>query len=664
MSYSKLDNNRLNYKTTETEPDLISASINFIHERCTNLRFDPEITAEETPDKMLGTSVSPNQIPYNMQMDIDRLCFENAIKNFLTTGSSKDAFDVYFCYIEMFIGKYAAARRMIEMLSEFESNGSSLLMRHRDHYSHSVYVFALGLAVFETNTAFRETYMQFYNISDECKAAHHFLKFWGLASLFHDIGYPFELPFEQVESYFDVSGKERKDCPYIMYRGLDKFAEIDEITRNQLEEIYKETFENTNELFAFDITEKLGKIYRIDKTGLEVILKTKPTNPNCFGYFMDHAYFSATLLFRELSAVKNDGKPYKFEKATIDALTAILLHNSLYKFSVAFYKSKLNIPFKANLHPLAYLLMLCDELQCWNRTSYGRNSRTELHPMDCKLRFYDGKIEANYIYDKSEEAKIEEFKEIRRTDSKKKLKAFSGMYLTDEEQKSGKKSDFLSDIEKIIDMETLSLTVSYSLEEADHKRKNEYLSSCNFIHLYNFAVSLNARYSYGNKSVPNKAEQEKDFDKLSLEYKLSNISQAKAFDKYMNEIGCFYTDKEVDFEMVTEFTAEDMDKIGPLEHIRWVKEHWAMGWADGDPMDGESIPENSDEKKKMFKLMREQKRIHPLMIKRPEEGSEDDVIREHYYSLDESEKDKDTAPMNHMLKLIKEFEGLRIYKLK
>ena len=66
----------------------------------------------------------------------------------------------------------------------------------------------------------------------------------------------------------------------------------------------------------------------------------------------------------------------------------------------------------------------------------------------------------------------------------------------------------------------------------------------------------------------------------------------------------------------------------------------------------------------MSKLMREQKRIHPLMMERPESGSEDDAIKTHYNELSEDEQDKDTAPMNYMLKLIKEFEGLRIYKLK
>ena len=44
------------------------------------------------------------------------------------------------------------------MLSEYESNGSSLLMKHRDHYSHSVFVFALGLAIYETNAHFRRAF--------------------------------------------------------------------------------------------------------------------------------------------------------------------------------------------------------------------------------------------------------------------------------------------------------------------------------------------------------------------------------------------------------------------------------------------------------------------------------------------------------------------------
>lgn len=126
----------------------------------------------------------------------------------------------------MFVGDYKKTRRMIELLSEFEANGSSLLMRHRDHYSHSVYVFCLGLAIYQSNAVYREKYMKEYNIADEKKAACHYLKYWGLASLFHDIGYPFELPFEQDASYFEVDGDDRSKRPYLSYHGLEKFTKF------------------------------------------------------------------------------------------------------------------------------------------------------------------------------------------------------------------------------------------------------------------------------------------------------------------------------------------------------------------------------------------------------------------------------------------------------
>lgn len=653
MSYSTLNNKRLSYSIPSENSDLMAAAVNFIHERCTDLRFDQhKADIEKSEGKLLGTSISPNQIPYNMQMDVDRLCFENALKDFLTYGNGRNAFDVYFCYIEMFIGKYAACRRMIEMLSEYESNGSSLLMKHRDHYSHSVYVFALGLAIYDTNSSFRDDYKKFYKFSDENEAAYHFLKYWGLTSLFHDIGYPFELPFEQVESYFEVKNEKRNNSPYMLYSNMSRLTTIDDKTNRQLMRIFSaedKGFKDTNSLFACDIAEKLGKTYRIDKTGLEVILRNKPTDPDCFNYFMDHAYFSANLLFRALSSIENDGEYYRFEKATIDALTAILLHNSLYKFSIAFYKSDLNILFKAELHPLAYMLMLCDELQCWNRTSYGRNSRTELHPMNCCFTFSDGKIKAQYIYDENEKFKIDRFIEARKSDRKAKLKAFSGMYISDEDVAAGNKCDFLTDIEKIVSTEKIVLDVSYGFAAPDRRHKDTYLSSCNFIHLYNFAVALNARYS--GQALKGEA-QEKLFENLSLEYKLLNIGQAKAFDRYLNEIGCFYTDKEVDFEMITEFDPKDMEKIGPLEHGRWIRSHLAMGWGYGKIED---------------KSQRENLRLHKLMMDIPAEADENTVgelILKHYHELPIDEQDKDTAPMNLMLKLLKEFEGLRIYRFK
>ena len=75
---------------------------------------------------------------------------------------------------------------------------------------------------------------------------------------------------------------------------------------------------------------------------------------------------------------------------------------------------------------------------------------------------------------------------------------------------------------------------------------------------------------------------EKDFDKLSLEFKLSNINQAKAFASHLEKIKCFYTSRNVDYEILSDFTKEELSQLAYLEHERWIEEKEEMGWRYGD----------------------------------------------------------------------------------
>ena len=660
--------------------NLEHAALAFIRERCEGLRFDPKKEKEEKNGKYLGTSLHENEIPYNMQMDIDRLCLENSVRRFLKTGKKEDAFDVYFCYLEMFVGDYEKTRRMIELLSEFEANGSGLLMKHRDHYSHSVYVFALGLAIYQSNEIFRCAYKEFYekthderyDFSNDHHIAHHFLKYWGLASLFHDIGYPFELPFEQVASYFEVAGDDRKKRPFIAYRNMEDQVKITESVARRLAEIYdmksQPFFETTDELFAHDLAEKLSETYLFTEDQMLCFLREKPIEPNKFNHFMDHAYFSATVLFRKLFCEMG----CDLQKEHIDALTAILMHNSLYKFCIAHYKDKNNIPFKIKYHPLAYILMLCDELQCWDRTAYGRNSRKELHPMGCNFEFTDDTVKAVYLYDSKESAKIKEYeREYENWQSQKpnsgesekpKLKAYSSMY----EKNAKGLSDFQEDIERIVDFSEIKLIVEVKQTECVHDKNYSYLSDSNFIHLYSFAIVLNGRWAgYKEWEEAKKSGKEdnfisnpdnrkkftESFKKLSLEYKLSNLNQAKAFAKYMDKLDCFYTDKSVDFDMLEQFTSDDLVKIGVLEHQRWLQEHYDMGWEYGNP------------ERAQRELVRQHKDMIPDFDLDQSEVSLEQA-RRNYERLDKAEQDKDTAPMDCMLAMLRMFDGLRIYRLR
>ena len=649
--------------------DLKSAALRFLHERCEELKFDAKIEAKEEATGMLcGTSLMPNQIPYNMQMDLNRLCLEKALERFIDSGVAEDAYDVYYCYLEIFFGRYGKSKKMVELLSEFEANGSSLLMKHRDHYSHSVYVFALGLAIYETNAIFRRVFQEYYGIrsknekQQERKAANLFLEFWGLTSLFHDIGYPFELPFEQVMSYFEVNKQDRgQGSLYIAYRDVDVFTKLGAAAKKQFQKLYKKDFDTITALLAFDVTDKLGAQYDFTEEKMLDVLNRKPVEPDDFGYFMDHAFFSAVRLYHELEeSVKAAG----ITKMHVDALSAILLHNSLFKFSIAFYKakdkSKRKRPLRMEDHPLAYMLMLCDELQCWDRTAYGRNSRTELHPMAVDFDFSGNAIRACYYYDEAEQEKINEFRKDYKAWEKggekgdaPRLKAYSDM--------AEKEQRFTSDIKKIVDLTEVPLHVVPDTRRNDRTNKHVFLSSSNFLHLYDFAVAIHGKDR--SQDTPT-AELERQFELLSLEYQMSTLNRAKNFSRYLDAIDCFYTDKPVDYEMVTEFTPQQAAIFAPLEHERWIREHQAMGWVYGKDYEVVPLPKgiksDSPEGVEMRRMLREQMRCHHIAM----DGSvTTEDIRDHYLALPEEFQDKDWKPINSMLKLLKKFDGLRIYKL-
>ena len=73
MSYKKLNNACLEQESQKL--DLKSSVVRFLRTRCQDLRYDEAKEAQEKSEGIkLGRSIKANQIDYNMQMDIDRLC--------------------------------------------------------------------------------------------------------------------------------------------------------------------------------------------------------------------------------------------------------------------------------------------------------------------------------------------------------------------------------------------------------------------------------------------------------------------------------------------------------------------------------------------------------------------------------------------------------------
>ena len=72
--------------------DLKSAALRFLHERCEGLLFDSHIEEDEERTGLYrGVSLAPGRIPYNMQMDIDRLCLERELEKFMDSAATQEA---------------------------------------------------------------------------------------------------------------------------------------------------------------------------------------------------------------------------------------------------------------------------------------------------------------------------------------------------------------------------------------------------------------------------------------------------------------------------------------------------------------------------------------------------------------------------------------------
>ena len=84
----------------------------------------------------------------------------------------------------------------------------------------------------------------------------------------------------------------------------------------------------------------------------------------------------------------------------MDAFCAILLHNSLFKFTMRGFLHTMEPLRLSDGQPLSYLLMFCDELQCWDRASYGQNSRSGIYAFDFDMDF-PGEGGMRWLYDKT-----------------------------------------------------------------------------------------------------------------------------------------------------------------------------------------------------------------------------------------------------------------------
>lgn len=544
------------------------------------------------------------------QTDID--CLKRVLGQFCKTGKKEDAFSVYYCFCEIFqvFGTgYGSMNRLLEFLADHEFHSGELLTKHRDHYSHSVYVFALGLAIYANDKSFRKVFLDFYK--KEKADETNFLQWWGLTALFHDIGYPFQIAHEQIKAYAQsIWGDNDSVSPYVAYENMKPLLTLGENIKNETRFLAVQT---VGELLAYGINDRLGYPMHI----LLSLLSERYCHQN---QYMDHGYFSAVLLFHQLAKAN-----VPFSDPISDVLTAIALHNNLNRYDIE-HALNSDIAIPVTKHPLAYLLVLCDELQDWDRTAFGFVSKKDPLAWKIELSVSEGKIDICYVFDSFQvlDMKEEENEEFVFDNNNERNNA------NYEKIANG---EFAKSIQKLVDGKiALALTAR---EEQKNKKVNSFASSDSFINLCDFAYAIHKsyRHEFGGP----------DFDKLSLEFRLSNIEQAKSYSDKLELINCFYSAKELDYPVVTGFTQldeltdnkrNDLGFLAREEHLRWVREKLNAGWKYGTDY--------------QTKEERDAKKIHK------------DIVP--FDFLSEDDKKKDELMIKNMVPFLYRFgHGVRIY---
>lgn len=489
----------------------------------------------------------------------DLECLNRAIRLFLKNGNKEDAFIVYYCFSEIFKifgGGYDNTQKLLELLADYEYFAGSLLQKHRDHYCHSVYILIIGMALYANDEKYQKAYNQFYNIQNGYE---DFLYHWGLTALFHDIGYPFQLTHEQVKDYTEQIISNKDERPSIVFNNLDQMIKISPDGNRLLQEsLQTDTiFDSIDSLLAYGISIREKYDYEM----LKEILNQRVAKPS---KFIDHGYFSAVLLGKNLLESHNN----TFDEHTLDVLTAILLHNSLNKFDITNAHR-----ISCSTNPLAYLLILCDELQDWDRVAFGKTSKRDPIGWDIDIEISTDHIGIVYYFDtfykeqfllKGETPKLPE-------KNKNVAKLQSG--------------EFVKKIGEYLELHTELL--ADAIEKPKLKMVYKYASDDNFINLCDFAKVIHLNYT---------SACERDdimhindvFANLPLELKISNIEQAKSYAQKLELINCFYSDKELDYAVVKSFDdniyedsrkkRNDLEYLCREEHVRWVKEKLSMGW--------------------------------------------------------------------------------------
>jgi len=506
-----------------------------------------------------------------------------AVIDFLEDETKDTAFGVYRSFFDSYRitleGESNPFIDLLDVLLSYEERASTLIDKQRDHYVHSVNVFILGLCIYASNPNFRAAFeavnldKSYYPFSYDTKGEEFFYR-WGIASLFHDVGYPVEIIGKQINKFIsfatevDQQGQVKTRLEFNNFEVFNAIAEV--IPREDFTHSYSDSHPGSadldllkpNDLLAHKLHLSLGVDLKAVKTALDEFPAIMAEHG-----FIDHGYYSAIIVLRWYGFLIQSCsyKPEYFFYPVLDSASAILLHN--YYKNVLLKEPFNKGPLSPKEHPIAYLLILCDELQEWNRTAYGILDQDRDQAEKASLMVNDDRLEMTYIdldgvlpegFGPEKEAALAKLLDIDALFGK----GFSIQCET--------RPDAPTAYRKIEGQ--AAITPRISLEN-----------------LEKVAVAIHDLYNQKQlEREPNQPLAYPEFADLPDALKYSNLRQARSIAKKLDQMGWEMRPKGSEGELIAEIPEDIVEALAVVEHEDWMQERLGNGWRYGEVKDQEN----------------------------------------------------------------------------
>ena len=468
-----------------------------------------------------------------------------ALKEFSSSETEENASVIYRTFRNSYrLSGEADLLGLIELMHAYEKRADKMVDSQRDHYVHSINVFILGLSIYASSKRFRDAFTDHRTDISLENTDEEFLYVWGLASMFHDMGYPIEISYNKIRRFLRSAcyREDSKITPVPMIRGMEDL-------------MVHHDGQDSLEMMADRISSILGIPLQ------DAISALKGYEDNMYRTcFVDHGYFSALMLMKWMSNIHG-----QYGKGAIvpvvEGASAILMHNF---HNHTFTREPFNLgPLSLDADPISYLLILCDELQEWNRVAYGATVKS-VYPSQSRYVIFDDRMSIEYRT--SSVAMSDTFPESKGRTLNRLLKVEelfpNGLDIVCTCERSAelflKGSDMMDPEIPAFFIDRIEEVAMAIHDDYVRRRKEE------------------GQTEYGG------------WDSLRDDLKLSNIKQAYGYFDKIVAIGCVMSQDGDPDTAMDELSEGEVEFLSILEHDRWVTERKSSGWVYGEKKDSDN----------------------------------------------------------------------------